>query len=245
MTLPQRAALFSFLFTVVTIVISYYLSWKGGHVDLCNPYISGCEAITATGIYYPAAYVFRGLIVAYVSFAFWWYCAGVWLQSAKGEPLVPWVKNMVRVAMFSSVLAVASLAVLGENMVPKAEHRDLWRFHVITASLFFLITSVCQILMAIRMKQLQQQLDIAEWSIRAKMILGGLQLLLLVAFIVINLLGLKTRGVEEIFEWWLATFCCLFFFTGFWDWKDFRLTRMEKAQASDENTVNAAEGVKA
>ena len=241
MTLPQRVALFSFIFPVVIITICYYLSWQGGHVDLCNPYITGCEAITATGIYYPAAYVFRGLIIAYVSFGLWWYCAGAWLQSVRGEPLKRWVKNMVWVGMSATVMAVASLAVLGENMVPKAEHRDLWRFHVITASLFFLITSVCQILMAYRMNQLKHQLDIKDWSIRLKVALGVVQLIMLMAFVAIHLLGLKASGVEEIFEWWLATFCAIFFLTGFWDWKDFRLTRLEKTQTKQPSLDADAE----
>jgi len=62
-----------------------------------------------------------------------------------------------------------------------------------------------------------------------------LQLLLLAAFVLILLLDLKTEGVEEIFEWWLATFSCLYFYTTFHDWRDFRLTRQEKKQAMQQD----------
>jgi len=48
-------------------------------------------------------------------------------------------------------------------------------------------------------------------------------------------LDLKTEGVEEIFEWWLATFSCLYFYTTFHDWRDFRLTRQEKKQAMQQD----------
>lgn len=233
MTLPQRTALFSFVFPLLVIAVSYYLSWQGGHVELCNPFLQGCEAITASGIYYPAAYVFRGLIIAFICFALWWYCAGAWLESVREEPLKPWLHRTVRIAMAACVLGIASVAVMGENMLPVNEHRGLWRFHTALAVLFFLATSVCQILMARRMHQLKQQLDFPRWSIAAKVTLALLQLLLLTVFLVAVVAGVKTTELEQVIEWWLALLSSLFFLSGYWDWRDFRLTRLEKSVEVD------------
>lgn len=235
MTLPQRTALFSFVLPVILISITYYLSWQGGHVELCNPFIDGCEAITATGIYYPAAYVFRGLMVAFVSFALWWYCAAAWLNSINSAGIKPWVRHLVIIAMGASVLGVASISVMGENMVPPKEHREIWRFHSITAILFFLITSLCQILMALRMHQLRDQLDYPRWSVPVKVILATAQLLTLMILIVLVVTDRETSEIVQIVEWWLAAFICVFFLTGFWDWKNFRLTRLERLSPSEKH----------
>jgi|GEM_PF-1095333 len=228
MTLPQRIALLALLLPFISIGASFSLSVAGGHVDCCISWFEGCTTITATGIYYPAAYVFRaGLIGTAVVAILWWYCVRAWLESV-GEPgHHPWIHRIVTFAVVASALLVASIAVLGEHMLPPSEHRFLWRFHTATAGLFFLVTAICQIMMTWRMHQLQQKLNIKFSSIASKQILAVLQLVLLASFAVILLLDLKSEGVEEIFEWWLATFSCLYFGTTYADWKDFRLTRYD------------------
>ena len=234
MTLPQRIALVAVVLPFLTMAASYGLSVMDGHLPLCIPYLEGCTTITATGIYYPAAYIFRaGMISAAVVFILWWYCVRAWLESVGHPQHHPWIHRIVTLAVIASMLLVASIAVLGEHMEPSSEHRFLWRFHTVTAGLFFLVTSVCQILMTWRMRQLQEALSIKFSRIASKQILAVLQLLLLAAFMIILLLGLKSDGVEEIFEWWLASFSALYFYTTFHDWRDFRLTRRERQQAQE------------
>lgn len=158
-----------------------------------------------------------------------------WLESVGRPEHHPWIHRIVTFAIIASMLLIASIAVLGEHMLPPSDHRFLWRFHTAAAGLFFLVTALCQIMMTVRMRQLQRELNIQFSRIASKQILAALQLLLLVAFLLILLLDLKTEGVEEIFEWWLATFSCLYFYTTFHDWRDFRLTRREQAQAQPRN----------
>ncbi|MDK2776912.1 MAG: hypothetical protein KYX62_04555 [Pseudomonadota bacterium] len=229
MTLPQRIALVALVLPIISIASSYFMSANAGHVDWCLPYIDGCTTITATGIFYPAAYVFRaGLISSAVVFIIWWYCVRAWLESVGHPQHHPWIHRIVTFAIIASMLLVASIAVLGEHMEPPSEHRFLWRFHTTTAGLFFLITALCQIMMTWRMRQLQDDLGIKFSRIASKQILAALQLLLLAAFMLILIFDLKSDGVEEIFEWWLATFSCLYFYTTYHDWRDFRLTRREQ-----------------
>ena len=236
MTLPQRTALVACLLPIITIALSYFLTVQGGHKPWCIPYFEGCTTITATGIYYPAAYVFRaGLISAAVVFILWWYCVRAWLESVGRPEHHPWIHRIVTFAIIASMLLIASIAVLGEHMLPPSDHRFLWRFHTVTAGVFFLVTALCQIMMTLRMRQLQRELNIKFSRIASKQILAVLQLLLLAAFVLILLLDLKTDGVEEIFEWWLATFSCLYFYTTFHDWRDFRLTRREKELALQQD----------
>ena len=132
MTMPQRIALLAVALPFLSIGISYGLSVAGGHVPLCIPWFEGCSTITATGVYYPAAYVFRaGLISTAVIAIIWWYCVRAWLESV-GEPHPhPWIHRLVAFAIAASILLVASISVLGEHMVPSSEHRWLWRFHTI------------------------------------------------------------------------------------------------------------------
>ncbi len=237
MTLPQRIALVALVLPIISIASSYFMSVSTGHVDWCLPYIDGCTTITATGIFYPAAYVFRaGLISSAVVFIIWWYCVRAWLESVGHPQHHPWIHRIVTFAIIASMLLVASIAVLGEHMEPPSGHRFLWRFHTTTAGLFFLITAICQILMTWRMRQLQDELGIKFSRIASKQILAALQLLLLAAFMLILIFDLKSDGVEEIFEWWLATFSCLYFYTTYHDWRDFRLTRREQ-QALQEASV--------
>ncbi|MAK91358.1 MAG: hypothetical protein CMI08_14710 [Oceanospirillaceae bacterium] len=229
MTVPQRIALLAVVLPFLTIGSTYGLSVAGGHVPLCIPWFDGCSTITATGVYYPAAYVFRaGLISTAVIAILWWYCVRAWLESVGHPQHHPWVHRLVAFATVASILLVASIAVLGEHMVPSRDHKFLWRFHTITAVLFFLTTAICQIVMTWRMRQLQQELNIKFSGIVFKQVLAVLQLLLILWLAVIMIFDLNTDGPIEIAEWWLASLSSLYFGTTWRDWKEFRLTRREK-----------------
>lgn len=232
-TVPQRICLVASLVPVLTFVVSYLLSAVGGHVDWCNPYVGGCTTITATGIFYPAAYVLRGGIVSSaVVFVLWWYCTQIWLKDAK-DPDPGWgIKLLIWIASLASLTLVASMVVLGENMEPSNEHRALWNFHSLTAVVFFVFTSVCQIIMTWFMWTHRKQLSTTGFRITTKAILAIAQLLILLVLIAALVLGKETHWLINTSEWWIATLCSLFYLTSYPDWKEFRLTRMEQKLAS-------------
>lgn len=227
-TVPQRVCLIASLLPVLTFAVSYVLSAVGGHVDWCNPYIGGCTTITATGIYYPAAYILRGGIVSSaVVFVLWWYCTHTWLKDAK-DPNPGWgIKFLVVIASLASLTLVASMVVLGENMEPSSEHRALWNFHSLTAVVFFVFTSFCQIIMTIYMWRHRKALSTTGFRISTKAILAFVQALILLVLIGALILGKETEWLINTTEWWIATLCSLFYLTSYGDWKTFRLTRME------------------
>lgn len=226
MTLPQRTALLAFLLTVTGIAISYYLTARDGHEPWCIPHIDGCATITSTGVYYPAAYVFRAfLISASIVFVLWWYCARGWLESVASVGKLHRIRWMVNISIFASLLLVASIAVLGESILPSGDHRLTWRFHSVTAVFFFLTTSICQILMTHRMYQLKSQLGVSFGGLAFKAVLAISQLLLLLVFLIRQLGGQSSPELIAIVEWWLATLSSLFLLTGYWDWKEFKLTK--------------------
>ncbi|ASP37450.1 hypothetical protein CHH28_01590 [Bacterioplanes sanyensis] len=228
-TLPQRIALMAFLIPVVTIAVSYALTVMAGHEPLCIPYIEGCATITSTGIYYPAAYILRaGIAMSAVVFILWWYCVRAWLESVKQAPLVGWFHAVVWIAVIASVLIIASMVILGENLIPSRDHRTLWRFHAVTAGLFFLANSICQIMMTVRMRQLRDQLGIKFSHIIAKEVLAAIQLVMLLVLIVMTIMDWEFDGMIAFFEWWLATLSSLFYLSAYWDWHTFRLTRLEQ-----------------
>ena len=232
-TVPQRICLVASLVPVTTFAVSYLLSALYGHVDWCNPYIGGCTTITATGIYYPAAYVLRGGIVsAAVVFVLWWYCTQIWLKDIRDYEPNCSIKMLVLIASLASLTLIGSMVVLGENMVPSNEHRALWNFHSLTAVVFFVFTSVCQIIMTSHMWVHRQQLSTTGFRITAKAVLALAQLLILITLIIALSLGKENHWLINTSEWWIATLCSLFYLTSYPDWKDFRLTRMEQKLAA-------------
>ena len=229
-TLPERVVLAAFFIPIVTIAVSYAITVVDGHEPLCFPYIEGCATITSTGIYYPAAYILRaGIAMSAVVFILWWYCVRAWLESVKQAEMVGWFHCVVWVAFIASVLIIASMVILGENLIPSREHRGLWRFHAITAGLFFLANSICQIMMTVRMRQLRRSLNIKFSHIVIKEVLAVLQFLFLSALIMMTIMGWEFKGMVAFFEWWLATLSSLFYLSAYWDWHNFRLTRLEQS----------------
>jgi len=230
-TVPQRVCLVAAVLPLLTFAVSYLLSAAGGHVDWCNPYIDGCTTITATGIYYPGAYVLRGGIVSSaVVFVLWWYCTHIWLKDVK-DPDPGWgIKLLIWVASLASLTLVASMVILGENMVPSSDHRGLWNFHSITAVVFFVFTSVCQIIMTLYMWRHRDVLSTTGFRISTKMLLAVIQALILAVLIVALILGKETDWLINTSEWWIATLCSLFYLTSYSDWKAFRLMRLEQPQ---------------
>jgi hypothetical protein len=233
MTLPQRLSILACCLPLLSIAISYGLTVEGGYKPWCIPWLDGCTTITATGVFYPAAYVMRAGLISTAMFCFvWWYCASIWLQSSKANPLKGWMYSLIVSSMFGSLMLIVSIAVLGEHMEPRSRHQWLWRLHTITAGLFFLLTSVCQIIMTIYMHRLREALNITGRQILLKTLLAAGQLASMVAYVILLQTDMDSRKAEAICEWWLASFCCLYFITGYGDWADFRLTRREQQQAS-------------
>lgn len=240
MTLPQRLALFCTLLPALGIGLAFWLNGQAFPEQFCVPWLDGCTTITATGIYYPSAYVLRGSLICTAVFCLvWWYCARVWLDSSRAHPLKGWMWFLIVTSMIGSLLLVASIAVLGEHMLPSSEHRFLWRFHTLTAGLFFLLTSMCQILMTFYMWRLREPLEISHQQILVKILLAAGQLGSLLAFWILPETGMEHGKVEAICEWWLATFCCAYFVTAWYDWADFNLTHPATYPANHLSSPNA------
>jgi hypothetical protein len=62
-----------------------------------------------------------------------------------------------------------------------------------------------------------------------KEVLALLQLLFLTILIAMTLVGYEFDGMVAFFEWWLASLSSLFYLSAWWDWRDFRLTRLEQS----------------
>ena len=73
MSFGQLIALASFILSMGTIAVTYWVGTSQGTAELCNPFIDGCTDITHTGMKGDAGFIFRGgMIAACAMFLIWW-----------------------------------------------------------------------------------------------------------------------------------------------------------------------------
>ena len=227
MTLPQRISLTSAILAVVTIIVCYLIAVEYGSVPACIPLFAGCAPITATGVTYPEAYFFRGgLISAAVFIIVWWYCMRAYLKIVREQQLGFWLKMLFSSSVLASVLLIISVLVLGPHMSDSKATKGLWQLHTITAVLFFLITTINQIGVTWWLKRSVTEGHGAYSTLKLKQAINVLQILFL-AWLFTNFISELSREAVNIIEWWLALLSSIYFLSGYWDWKEFRLARDE------------------
>lgn len=138
--IPAKFVLSGVLSWVIfTIALSYILSVSTGYSPLCNPFISGCTSIPATGTHYPAAYFYTyGLVAGSAFLSLVWMVIVSWL--IKSQEFV--VSKTLQTYLFFAVIGCFSLA-FGEAFLPVERHTKQI-VHVLFTSIFF-ITNVVTI----------------------------------------------------------------------------------------------------
>ena len=121
----------------VTIALSYILSVSTEYSPLCNPFISGCTSIPATGTHYPAAYFYSyGLVAGSAFLSLVWMVIVSWL--IKSQEFV--VSKTLKAYLFFAVTGCFSLA-FGEAFLPVEKHTNQI-VHVLFTSIFFITNIV-------------------------------------------------------------------------------------------------------
>ena len=86
MSFGQFIALASFVLSMGTIAVTYFVGTSAGTAELCNPFFDGCTDITHTGMKGDAGFIFRGgMIAACAFFVIWWQVYRVWLSPYSGR----------------------------------------------------------------------------------------------------------------------------------------------------------------
>ena len=227
MTLPQRISLVAGILSLVTIFTTYFIAASHGSVEWCITFIQGCTSITETGIYFPEVYVLRGgLISAGVFMVVWWFCMRAWLRELRAERWSGWLRTLFMSSIFASVMMIISITLMGPNMGDREATRDLWIWHTITAVIFFMVTTINQVLTSLWLKNSMKAHEIMLSTLGFKLLINVFQVAFLI-FGAISLLVDFNLHTVNIIEWWLALLVSLYFLSSYWDWKEFRLTRQE------------------
>lgn len=208
-------ALASFIFTLGTIALTYYLGTKHGFSPLCNPFLEGCTDITHTGMQGSAGMVFRaGLIIGCVFILLWWSCMSVWLK--------PYASNVARYSMwFFGLLSISGLIVGTAVLLPNSDDIP-WFVHIKGANLFFQ-ASLFAFMINYRLVYVRHTRHQPVPSFRLKTVLFILMMTTSLAFAALGIEEYMSDGVI-ILEWWGSTFIGLYYLTSFWDWKNLRLS---------------------
>ena len=232
MTLPQRVSLTASLLALVTIFSSYFIAASHGSVEWCFTFFQGCTSITETGIFYPEAYVLRaGLISAGVFMVVWWFCMRAWLRELRADRWSKWLRSLFVSSIFASVMMIISITLMGPHMGDREATKGLWILHTLTAVIFFMTTTINQIITSWWLKNSMKAHEIELSTLPIKMVINVFQVLFLTFGAVSLVIDFSLKTVN-IIEWWLALLVSLYFLTSYWDWKSFRLTRHEERYIS-------------
>ncbi len=227
MTLPQRISISSAFISLITMGLCYAIALSHGSVPTCIPWLEGCAPITEAGISYPEAYYFRaGFISTGVLMIIWWYCMRAYLSEIRAKPSSYSLKLVFRSSVLASLLLIISVTVLGPHMEDSKVTKGLWQLHTITAVLFFLLTTINQIAVTWWLNKSIKKYHQGFATLRVKKVINVLQVIFLI-WLFSNFISELSREATNIIEWWLAILSALYFLTGYWDWKEFRLSRDE------------------
>ena len=227
MTLPQRVSLTAGLLSLLTIFSTYLIAASHDSVAWCITFLQGCTSITETGIFFPEAYVLRaGLISSGVFMVIWWYCMRAYLRELRPDRWSWWLKSLFTSSVFASIMMIISITLLGPDMGDPLATKELWIWHTITAVIFFITTTINQVLTSWWLKHSIKAEETELVTLKFKILINILQVLFLIGGAISLVVDFSLTTVN-IIEWWLALLVCMYFLTSYWDWKDFRLTRHE------------------
>ncbi|MAD47611.1 MAG: hypothetical protein CMI02_03500 [Oceanospirillaceae bacterium] len=218
MSFGQFTALISFILSMGTIAVTYWVGTSAGTAELCNPFIDGCTDITHTGMKGDGGFIFRGgMITACAFFIVWWIVMGVWLSRSSRVAVV--------VMQFFGVLA--ALGLLAGTAVLLPEKTDThWDIHVRGANLFFqgmLIALSINYVLIIRAYKRGMPVP----SLHFKSLIMLILWLMFLAFAGVTV-GVDMSHGKRIIEWWATLFIGLYFLTSYWDWKKIRLVNQQQ-----------------
>jgi len=102
-----------FIFPIITVLISYYISIKYNLVESCIPNIEGCTSISRVGRYEPVKNFFKPMMYLYCTFLFFY-----WFYFFK-ELKKLYIENkfLYSVAMLSIFFLILYVTFLGESNI--------------------------------------------------------------------------------------------------------------------------------
>ena len=180
---------FVFFIPVLTVIISYFISFFGGFVDWCMPLLDGCTSISKVGRYGISFYLYKLFIIpSLILTIIFWYQINLYIHKSN---------FLFSLATVSSVFLIVYLIALGFD-------GNIYRFmREIGIFVFFILTPVCQVWLTI---------SISSEKIKAKNILYILIFLYLVCVVsYLFILPLDNANYENIIEWNFALLIFLFF----------------------------------
>jgi len=213
MSFGQFIALISFILSMGTIAVTYWVGSVAGTAELCNPFIDGCTDITHTGMKGDAGFIFRGgMIAACAFFIVWWQIMRVWLHDSN--------RIAVNVMQFFGVLAALGLLVGTAVLLPEKTDTH-WSVHVRGANLFFqgmVIALTTNYVLIFRARKRGLKVPSFKFKTTLMALLWGMFFL----FAGITVTAEMSHG-NRIAEWWATLFIGLYFLSSWWDWKHIRL----------------------
>ena len=226
MSFGQVIALLTFVFSMGTIAVTYYVGTTQGTAALCNPFLDGCTDITHTGMKGDAGFIFRGgMIMACAFMLVWWQAMRVWLA--------PYSNNIALGFMqFFGVLAALGLMAGTAVLLPEKSDTH-WGVHVRGANLFFqgmLVALTISFVLTWRAHKAGLKVP----SLRIKTTLMAILWFMFIAFAGVTV-GVELSHGKRIIEWWATLFIGFYFLSSLWDWKSVRLVANESSKTPRES----------
>ena len=215
MSFGQSIAALSFILSMGTIAVTYWVAAIQGTAVICNPFIDGCTDITHTGMNGDGGFIFRGgMIAATAFFVVWWQIMRSWLQPFSGKMAL----NIMQ--MFGTLAAVGLL--VGTAVLLPEKDGTRWWLHVKGANLFFqgmLIALTINYVLIFKARKQGLQVP----SFIAKSALIAILWFTFISFAGVTV-GVEMSQGKRIIEWWATLFIGIYFLTAYWDWKKVRIS---------------------
>ncbi len=219
MSFGQFIALISFVLSMGTIAVTYYVGTTQGTALLCNPFIVGCTDITHTGMKGAAGFIFRGgLVTACAFFMVWWIVMHTWLQKHSNRIAL---NSMTALGIIGAIGLIVGTAVL---LPEKAQ--SPFKVHVKGANLFFQGTIIAILISYVLIyKARKNGFEVPSFRLKSIILIALTVMSILVggAAITVNM-----SNKSRIIEWWGTLFVGMYFLSSYWDWKRVRLVSEDR-----------------
>lgn len=214
MSFGQGIALLSFLVSMGTIVVTYWVGSHAGTIEVCNPFLEGCTDITHTGMKGDGGFIFRGgMIAATVLFIIWWHLMRVWMQH--------WMKSLWLWGM-QALGTVSALGLLVGTVVLLPNKEDVyWSLHVYGANLFFqAIALAITFNYVLLLKAWRDGFSVPSFWLKTIVFVG----LWSTAFISAGFsISENMSQMNRTLEWWSTALVGVYFLSAWMDWRGLSL----------------------
>ena len=207
------------LLPIVAIHLSLLIAVNAGSIPACIPYIEGCASISATGRYPPASFLFKAVMMAesVVMIGYWLFNVA-WLRSLEKLHGQPGNGGTV-IGVLGSGGALFLMLYVTFLGTQEPFYEFMRRFGIY---LYFALTIVAQILLALKSKQLGNALRLSS-VIRV----GNFQFALAAAPFALGVLNLTLKATrtdpdpaENVIEWISALLMQCYFVLSYFAWRD-------------------------